>query len=118
LRETLARTLRLEEPMVVGAGRTDAGVHAFAQVVHVDLPTLFFETTAAPSAAPHALAQQAAARPDRILKARPVGDDFHARFSATWREYRYLVLETSPPALGPHRARGPGRSRDRSTSTR
>jgi len=36
----------------------------------------------------------------KVLAARPVGQDFHARFSATWREYRYLVLETSPPALG------------------
>jgi tRNA pseudouridine38-40 synthase len=35
----------------------------------------------------------------KVLGARVVGNDFHARFSATWREYRYLVLETSPPAL-------------------
>ena len=34
-----------------------------------------------------------------MLDARPVEQGFHARFSATWREYRYLVLETSPPAL-------------------
>jgi tRNA pseudouridine38-40 synthase len=35
----------------------------------------------------------------KVLAARPVDQTFHARFSATWREYRYLVLETSPPAL-------------------
>jgi tRNA pseudouridine38-40 synthase len=35
----------------------------------------------------------------KVLAARPVEQEFHARFSATWREYRYLVLETSPPAL-------------------
>jgi len=102
LRQTLARTLRLtEEPMVVGAGRTDAGVHAFAQVVHVDLPTRFFEDDRGPETPRlvHSINKQLAGRV-RIMKARPVGDDFHARYSATWREYRYLVLEEGPPALG------------------
>jgi tRNA pseudouridine38-40 synthase len=35
----------------------------------------------------------------QILRAEPVEHDFHARFSATWREYRYLVLESKPPGL-------------------
>jgi tRNA pseudouridine38-40 synthase len=35
----------------------------------------------------------------QILRAEPVSDDFHARFSATWREYRYLVLENNAPGL-------------------
>jgi tRNA pseudouridine38-40 synthase len=35
----------------------------------------------------------------RVLRVAQVSDDFHARFSAIWREYRYLVLETPPPAL-------------------
>jgi tRNA pseudouridine38-40 synthase len=102
LRETLARTLRLsEEPMVVGAGRTDAGVHAFAQVVHVDLSKQFFEDDRGPEVGRlvHSLNKQLAGRV-RVMKAQPVGDDFHARYSATWREYRYLVLEEGPPALG------------------
>jgi tRNA pseudouridine38-40 synthase len=101
LRSTLASTLHLEkEPTLVGAGRTDAGVHAFAQVVHVDLPTTLFKNQRGPD--PQRLARslnkQLRGRV-RILRAMPVGDDFHARFSATWREYRYLVLETTPPAL-------------------
>jgi tRNA pseudouridine38-40 synthase len=102
LRETLARTLRLnEEPLVVGAGRTDAGVHAFAQVVHVDLPTKFFEDDRGSDVGRlvHSLNKQLAGRV-RVMKAQPVHDDFHARYSATWREYRYLVLEEGPPALG------------------
>jgi tRNA pseudouridine38-40 synthase len=102
LRATLASTLRLDhEPVVVGAGRTDAGVHAFGQVVHVDLPRALPETRRVlePERLTRSLNQQLRGR-IRVLRAAMVGDDFHARFSATWREYRYLVLETRPPALG------------------
>jgi tRNA pseudouridine38-40 synthase len=100
LRETLANTLQIEEPIIVGAGRTDAGVHAFAQVVHVDLPTTLFSTERGPEPErlTRSLNQQLRGRL-KVLAARPVEPDFHARYSATWREYRYLVLETSPPAL-------------------
>jgi tRNA pseudouridine38-40 synthase len=101
LRETLARTLSIEEPMIVGAGRTDSGVHAFAQVVHVDLPVKLFSTQRGPDAERlmRSLNQQLRGR-IKVLAARHVDQSFHARYSATWREYRYLVLETSPPALG------------------
>ena len=103
LRATLASTLRLEhEPVVVGAGRTDAGVHAFHQVVHVDLPRTLREHAVAcssPSDSPARSTSNCAVASGSCAP-RSVGDDFHARFSATWREYRYLVLETPPPALG------------------
>jgi tRNA pseudouridine38-40 synthase len=100
LRETLATTLSIEEPMIVGAGRTDTGVHAFAQVVHVDLPVTLFGNDRGPEAnrLMRSLNQQLRGR-IKVLAAQPVEPDFHARYSATWREYRYLVLETSPPAL-------------------
>ena len=101
LRATLASTLHLEvEPIVVGAGRTDAGVHAFAQVVHVDLPTTLFATKRGPDSARlrRSLNQQLRGRL-QVLEARPVGDEFHARFSAQWREYRYLVIESDAPGL-------------------
>ena len=106
LRATLASTLHLdEEPQIVGAGRTDAGVHAFAQVVHVDLPQDFFASRGGPDAQRlvRALNRQLRGRV-RILSAGVVDETFHARFSAQWREYRYLVLETSPPALALHDA--------------
>jgi tRNA pseudouridine38-40 synthase len=101
LRETLARTLSIEEPMIVGAGRTDSGVHAFGQVVHVDLPGKLFSTPRGPDAERlmRSLNQQLRGR-IKVLAARHVDQSFHARYSATWREYRYLVLDTSPPALG------------------
>jgi tRNA pseudouridine38-40 synthase len=100
LRETLASTLGMEEPMIIGAGRTDAGVHAFAQVVHVDLPLTLFTVDRGPDPQRlmRSLNQQLRGR-IRVLDATPVDQSFHARYSASWREYRYLVLDTSPPAL-------------------
>ncbi len=100
LRQTLAGTLSIEEPIIVGAGRTDAGVHAFAQVVHVDLPLTLFAVKRGPDAARlvRSLNQQLRGR-IKVLAARPVEATFHARHSAIWREYRYLVLETTGPSL-------------------
>lgn len=104
LRSTLRTTLFLDdEPHVVGAGRTDTGVHAFAQVIHVDLPVDFFASRGGPDPERlvRALNLQMRGRV-RVLKAQMVADDFHARFSAQWREYRYIVLESHPPALDLH----------------
>ena len=101
LRATLQSTLHMdEEPTIVGAGRTDAGVHAFAQVVHVDLPTTLFSTTRGPEPERlrRSLNQQLRGRM-QVLEAQPVSGEFHARFSAQWREYRYLVVESDAPGL-------------------
>ncbi len=99
LRATLARTLRLaSEPVIVGAGRTDAGVHAFHQVVHVDLPRAAKVRSLEAERLRDSLNKQLRGRV-QILRAEPVDDEFHARFSATWREYRYLVLEHNAPGL-------------------
>ena len=78
----------------VTAGRTDAGVHACAQVVHFD--------------AEHARPEQAWVRGVNanlpagmaVLWAKPVADDFHARYSALARRYRYVLLNHAVrPAL-------------------
>lgn len=99
LRATLARTLQLDhEPLIVGAGRTDAGVHAFAQVVHVDLPVQTGVGRLEGDRLARSLNQQLRGK-IQVLSAQAVGDEFHARFSATWREYRYVVLESPYPGL-------------------
>ena len=99
LRVTLAKTLRLgHEPPIIGAGRTDAGVHAFNQVVHVDLPVVVKVRSLESERLMSSLNKQLRGRV-QILRAEPVSDDFHARFSAIWREYRYLVLENNEPGL-------------------
>jgi tRNA pseudouridine38-40 synthase len=77
------------------AGRTDAGVHAEGQVAHLDLPrTVSGETMR------DALNAHLRPAPISVLAAEAVGDDFHARFSATARHYRYRILNRrAPPAI-------------------
>ena len=79
---------------VVCAGRTDAGVHALGQVVH-------FDTSAERSDRSWRLGANANLPGEvAILHAKEVPEDFHARFSARWRHYRYLVISRpSRPAL-------------------
>ncbi len=101
LRETLQTTLQLSEPpVIVGAGRTDTGVHALAQTISLDLPSPLFKSVREPEADRliKSLNKQLRGR-IKILRAEPVSEDFHARYSATWREYRYLVFEEARPNL-------------------
>jgi tRNA pseudouridine38-40 synthase len=72
---------------VVCAGRTDAGVHALAQVAH-------FDTDMSRPARGWVLGANTHLPPDiSLLWATEVPADFHARFSATARRYRYLILD-------------------------
>jgi tRNA pseudouridine38-40 synthase len=68
------------------AGRTDAGVHASHQIVHFDTPVARNERAWVFGANTHLPAGIA------VKWARPVVADFHARFSATARRYRYVIL--------------------------
>jgi tRNA pseudouridine38-40 synthase len=74
------------------AGRTDAGVHALGQVAHFDLEK---ETTA--DTVRDALNFHLKPAPIAVLKAEAVGEDFHARFSAKARLYRYRIANRRPP---------------------
>ena len=77
------------------AGRTDAGVHAWGQVAHVDLD----DFTRPMSGFEVAKAINAHLRPHRIsiVEAAPVADDFHARFMAVKKLYRYRIVARSAP---------------------
>lgn len=80
---------------VFGAGRTDAGVHALAQIAHVDLPR-----DNAPEVIRGALNHHL--RPHRVsvLAVEQVSHEFDARHSATARHYLYRILNRrAPPAL-------------------
>lgn len=72
---------------VVGAGRTDAGVHARAQVAHVDLQKPFRADRLRDGLCAHLRPQ-----PVAVLHAEEVGGDFHARFSARARVYEYIII--------------------------
>lgn len=99
LRSTITATLGLDhEPVIVGAGRTDSGVHAFHQVVHFDLPRATKVRSLEGERLMSSLNKQLRGR-IQVLRVEPVGQEFHARFSATWRQYRYLVLESKGPGL-------------------
>lgn len=84
---------------VVCAGRTDTGVHALAQVVH-------FETNVQRELRSWLLGINANLPPSVVVKnVIPVADDFHARFSAQARTYRYLIInQPVRPALLANRA--------------
>ena len=68
------------------AGRTDAGVHALAQVVHYDTAA-----TRPPSAWVRGV-NALLPPPCAVIWAREVADEFHARYCALSRTYRYLLL--------------------------
>ena len=76
-----------ERAAVYGAGRTDAGVHAFAQVAHVDLAKEWDTDTVR-----DAINAQLRPHPVAMLAAERVAGDFHARFSARARHYLYRIV--------------------------
>jgi tRNA pseudouridine38-40 synthase len=76
-----------ERPDVTGAGRTDAGVHALGQVAHLDLAKDWDDATVR-----DALNAHLRPHPIAVVAAERVADDFHARFSATARHYRYRIV--------------------------
>ena len=91
-----------ETATIRGAGRTDAGVHAIAQVAHFDLVRDWPEARVMGALNAH-LAQ--AGERVAITAARIVPDTFDARFSATARHYLYrIVNRRAPLALERHRA--------------
>ena len=71
----------------VAAGRTDAGVHARAQVVHFDTDAIREDISWVRG--PNAMLPAAI----RVIWARPVPDGFHARHGARTRTYQYLLMD-------------------------
>ena len=108
LQEALSTLLR--QPIeVVGAGRTDTGVHAKMMVAHFDL-----DPTQPPLKGEESLFSPFKGELERVLtyklnkllskdiavqKVEPVADDMHARFSATSRTYHYYIHTFKDPFL-------------------
>ena len=92
----LGRVLRLPAPpKLTVAGRTDAGVHARGQVIHLDVPGTAWSDTA-----DRAVARLAGVLPAdvRVHAAAPAPAGFDARFSALWRRYAYRVCDDEAAA--------------------
>ena len=80
-----------EKITLIGAGRTDAGVHALGQTAHINLPTKL-------SADELLQAMNGNLSQDvRIDQIETADEDFHARFSATAREYEYQIVKHFSP---------------------
>jgi len=76
-----------------GAGRTDTGVHAAAQIAH-------FNATSPIPAQRWAAVLNSRLPEDIIIRASAlVAPDWHARFSASWRRYRYTIYTDARPNL-------------------
>ena len=78
------------------AGRTDTGVHATGQVVHFDMrgsrpPTAWLR--GANNHLPYDIS---------VVWSKPVSEEFHARFSATSRTYRYIIQNSESPTATLH----------------
>ena len=81
-----------EQVSIFGAGRTDAGVHALGQVAHFSLKKEFKVDNIRDG-----LNQYLRPQPIAILEAVIVNENFHARFSAIKRTYKYIITNRRPP---------------------
>ncbi|MBK1696829.1 tRNA pseudouridine(38-40) synthase TruA [Rhodovibrio salinarum] len=90
--EEAVRALSGEDTQVQAAGRTDSGVHALAQVAHVDLLKPLDGDTLR-DALNHFLRTESVV----VLSAEAAAEGFHARFSASERAYLYRILNRRPP---------------------
>jgi tRNA pseudouridine38-40 synthase len=85
IEEAAAKLCNGSIPAVTASGRTDAGVHALAQIAQVELPEF------SPTRIREALNYHLKPHPIVILRATPAPPNWNARFSATSRAYRYLI---------------------------
>jgi len=81
-----------EKVVVIGAGRTDSGVHALAQVAHFDLKKKIKIKSLLP-----AINQNIGNKPVTVLKINKANKKFHARFDAKKRTYQYTIVNRQSP---------------------
>ncbi len=86
--ENVLKKLGIEQ-RVIASGRTDKGVHATMQVCHIDLPSYWQDTKKLKRVLNEMLDDAL-----HVKKIRQVNDDFHARYSAKRRAYRYIIKTT------------------------
>ncbi|MFS4439392.1 tRNA pseudouridine(38-40) synthase TruA [Paracoccaceae bacterium GXU_MW_L88] len=92
--EAALAKLEPDLPSLAAAGRTDTGVHATGQVAHIDLAK-DWDSARLMGALNHHLRPH----PVAITAAAEVGEDFHARFSATGRRYLFRLIARRAPLV-------------------
>lgn len=90
--ERALKALTGADVLCMGAGRTDAGVHALGQVAHVDI-----EKDMSGDRLRDALNALVRPNPIVVLEAEAAAPDFHARFDAVRRAYVYRIVDRRPP---------------------
>ncbi len=91
--EKVLQTLQQRPVTIYGAGRTDAGVHAAAQVAHFEM------IGSIPGHRWAAILNNRLPQDILIRASAPVAPTWHAQFSASWRRYRYTLYTDSRPNL-------------------
>jgi len=86
--ENILKKLGIEQK-VIASGRTDKGVHAIMQVCHIDLPPYWSDIKKLQRVLNNMLCDAL-----YVKKINHVKDDFHARYSAKKRTYRYIIKTT------------------------
>ena len=100
IQEKLSKLLK-EKIVLHGQGRTDAGVHAFEQSAHFDCKNKINQTIRFLKSINHFLRKEGIS----ILKVKKKNDNFHARFSARIRIYKYIIINRlSAPVIEKNRA--------------
>lgn len=79
-----------EKVCLIGSGRTDSGVHAFAQVAHFDI-----ENSSIPPKKYAAALNGLLPDDVKVLSSEETSEEFHARFSAKRKTYRYAYYESN-----------------------
>ena len=87
--QSLLKELNIDTK-VIASGRTDKGVHATGQVIHIDLPPFWEDLNKLKRVMNEMLPSSIMIK--NIIK---VNDDFHARFGAKKRVYRYIIKDTN-----------------------
>lgn len=96
IEDALSTMFRVPVP-IVGAGRTDAGVHAGCMYAHFDVEEPIENTDKFLRSLNHLCGKDIA-----IFRIIPVHDDAHARFDAVARTYKYFISETKTPFMYPY----------------
>lgn len=90
--EEAVRKLDASVEKITAAGRTDAGVHAIGQVAHLDMQRAW-EPFDLAKAINHFLRRERVS----VIDVERAADDFHARFDARARHYRYRIIQRRAP---------------------